>query len=200
MMTESDALETAQVDVNRILAKGNETGLPDTIHVETIKALVRRIYQFRNPRAYVAARRALEMPLMGATLSERTLGRIAQVINRARAFLEPEDVRALILWVNGVPPEVPGVAHHMVSALSESSGKRAIDVHEAQYLQILAFLRKEDAILLEIEPKKMTAAKRRVIEGLLLEADALCKERDGIGSRDMLIQARKLVRRWKSLS
>jgi len=196
VITEADALDLAQNDANLIHRKIEKGAMPDAVGKLAVKLLMRRIDSLANKGASSRARQGALQRLSAPTMSEFTLAQMMNVFGRAMSRLPPEDTRALVLWLNGTPPHVPGFLRHVVNMLGETSGEQAIANCEAQFTAILQRMQQADTKLFEIKLKELNPPRRRIIRGFLLESQWAFQERDGVTARNHVIKARRLALRW----
>lgn len=196
MITEVDALELAQADASLIHKKIEGGLLPDQLAELTIRMFLRRIDSLETPKASTAARQGAIKQMTSATLSELTIMRLMTMLEHAIVKLPPEDVRALILWLNGTPPMVPGIIKHAVNLLGESSGAQSLGTAETMMGNLLQRMQRSDTELFEIRIKTLNSPRRRIISGILLQSRWFFHERDGISARAHVIKARRLALRW----
>ncbi len=196
MITEADALDLAQVDANIIHRKIEKGAMPDDLGKLAVKLFLRRIDSLGDRSASAGAREGAIQRLSAPTMSEFTLAQIMNVFGRIMPRLPPEDTRALVLWLNGTPPQVPGFLRHLITLLAETSGQQAITNCETQLATILQRMQQADTTLFEIKLKDLNAPKRRIIRGFLLQSQWAFQERDGVTARSHVIHARRLALRW----
>lgn len=196
MITEADALDLAQVDANLVHKKIEKGAMPDALGKLAVKLFLRRIDSLEDRTASDRAREGAVQRLSAPTMSEFTLAQMMNIFGKAMTRLPPEDTRALILWLNGTPPQAPGFLRHMVNLLGETSGEQAIANCEAQLGAMVQRMQQADTALFEIKLKELNAPRRRIIRGFLLQSQWAFQERDGITARNHVIRARRLTLRW----
>ncbi len=196
MMTEADALETAQLDAKRLHKKIQDGAMPDDFGRAVLARIVRRIDGFERPNASQSARAAAQQRLTAPTFSEHLASRAVAVVLAAMHRLPPEDSRALALWLIGTLPQVPGFLPHIIGALSESSGQLAIERSQRQLEAVLRKMQAADEDLFQKQITTLSGPRQRIIQGLLLDAQWAFQERDGITARLRVMRARRVAMRW----
>lgn len=196
MITETDALDLAQRDANAIHGKIEQGLMPDQVGKMAMKLFIRHVDSLGDSAASERARQGAVQKMSASTLSELTLAQMMSIFNKTMGRLQPEDTRALVLWLNGTPPHVPGMLQHLVYLLGESSGQHVVQRYESELTLLLRQMQEADTALFEIKLKSLNKPRRCIIRGLLLESQWAFQERDGITVRNHVIRARKLAMRW----
>lgn len=196
MITEADALETAQLDGKALYERLEAGAMPEDVARLVVRRILFHISRFDDQRALERAKKAASRRLTAPTFSEQLTARCVTVTATAIQALPPEDGRAIGLWLIGSPPQIDGFLGHAIQGLGESSGEDAVE-RAATYIQgILDRMRTTDEDLFQTQVKTLTGPRQRIIRGLLLDAQWAFQERDGQTARMRVMSARKIARKW----
>lgn len=196
MITEADALELAQSDARGIHKKINAGALPGDIATALVRRVLHHIKSFDNPKALHLAKHAAQKKMNAPTLSEHLTARCVSICTTAMKALEPEDARALALWLIGAPPQVPGFLKHTIDVIGETSGEEAIERAHAYIKGLLDRMLTQDEQLFSKQINSLSRPRQRIIRGLLLDAQWAFEGRDGSTARRRVISARKTAKKW----
>lgn len=196
MLLESNALEMAQADGRKISALIEKGATLDQISKRVLVLSLRKIGAFDSPAAVKAAQNAVNAPRSAGTYSEQISARLLALYEAAIPRLHPEDSRALGLYLIGFPPDIQGLIQHLVFAVGESSGESAVQICIARIQAKLDRMQAVDQKLFQSDVKALNQAKQHVIAGHLLQAQWTFHDKDGVGTRDHVILARRLALQW----
>jgi hypothetical protein len=196
MITEATALEIAQADARRIHKHLENGAMPDQVGRAFFHRIVRHIDSFESEKASEAAREAAQKRMTAPTFSEHLIARAMAICTRSMRHLEPEDTRALMLWLVGTPPTIPGFMVHVVNQIGETAGPEAIQKAYTQTQALLDRMQKVDDHLFNEQVKGLSNPRQRILRGMLLRAQWTFHAKDGITARNQISLARRLAMRW----
>lgn len=195
-MTELDATMLASQDARRVHQRISVGAMPNEVGSLVMKTLVARIDGFNVPRASDAARHAARTKLTAPTFAENLLSRCRIVTHAAVQNLVPEDGRALIIWLIGRHAEDMGFLHPVIEMLAESGGPPALERFAADLLSVMERMNEADRMLFGEHIKALNPTRRGIIRGFRMDAHWSLSEGDGIGVRELLVQARQMSLKW----
>lgn len=195
-MTELDAAMLAEQDAGRVHRHISVGAMPHEVGSLVMKTLVARIDGFNVPRASDSARKAARARLTAPTFAENLLSRCRMVTHAAVRHLVPEDARALIIWLVGRDMDDMGFLHPVVEMLSESGGPPALEQLAIDFLAVMTKMNDADKMLFQEHIKVLNPTRRSIIRGFRMDAHWSLSEGDGIGVRDLLVQARQMALKW----
>lgn len=202
-MTEATALSEAEQDASRVKGLIARGALPEQITDLVLRITLLKIDRTRTEGASQAARSVDLRSVTGTTFSEILTSRASSLVIAALPSLPPEDQRALLLWLAGTLEGAKGRDPDLL----EPAGflyPILLDVHESSGASCVANLQKlssnharrleiQDRVLFGQQIKTLGPTRRRIIEGMLREADQTNQEGAGERARDLVLQARKLA-------
>jgi len=196
VITEADALENAQSDARRLQKKIHAGALVSDIAKALVVRVLYHINSFENPQAMKLAQQAAQKKMNAPTISEHLTARCISISTIAMRALQPEDSRALALWLIGAPPQVPGFLTHAIHAIGETSGEEAVERANTYVTGLLNQMQQRDQDLFTNQINVLSSPRQHIVRGLLLDAQWAFEGRDGGTARLRVISARKMAQKW----
>lgn len=193
-MTEIDALTMAKIDMAhsaRILqrAKG-----PNDIILMFKKFFVHRAKATGDGRVKLVVRRILKNTPSSGKLPSAIVSKCIRTLAALERLCEPEDTRAIMLWMAGTREEGPGYVQQLLMALQAPGTQEALGSLEAAIEQTRERLAEDDRELFQSQCRLLNGPEKAIVQGEVIDARIASKDGDGETSRQRLVTARKLAR------
>lgn len=194
-MTESDAIELAAKDAQEAsLAMGRIKGPGDVTKLFT-RFFVHRIDSTGDGDGRKEAIQAMERRIDSRSASTDIVSRIIATLEMLRGMLEPEDMLAIMTWLDGPVGTPAGFTHAFLAPVQDGYTEAALSELNDWVSKARTGIEQQNRHVFGVLTKRLTAAERGIVASELRDADIAMNDkiRDGQTWRHRRITARGMV-------
>lgn len=194
-MTESDAIELAAKDAQEAsLAMNRIKGPEDVVKLFT-RFFVHRIGNTGDGTGHSEAIETMERRIDGRSVSTDIVSRIVATLEMLRGMLKPEDLLAIMTWLDGPSATPGGFVHIFLTPVQDSYTNDVLSELDDWIAKARLWLQQRDRHTFGVLAKDITAAERNIIASELRDAEIAMSDKikDGQTWRHRRIVARMMV-------
>ena len=195
-MTELDAWEMSVLDMKRTEEKIREAAGPEEARRHVFNVFIHRVSGLGDGAATDAALKEMRQEWPRDSLSLQIAGRMERVIRAANDALEPEDMRAIVLWVAGSPDKGGGFIHNLMKIIPDRDQARACERLEVLATQTRRATQLESDLLFKRDIRRLSRVERRFVITQLNLASLAWEGGDGERFRSTMIALREKMSRF----
>ncbi len=195
-VTETNAFAIGQSDAAETLRRLQEATSPRDIEAQVARFVTHRVGSIAQGRAHRVTAQVMRAPVQMGSVSERLAERTCQLIRRISQLLDPEDCYAALSWLVGTREQGAGFIQHVLLGHADAHSNEAIRRIEADVTTVRQRLETRDKVIFSSVLPGLSAAKQRIVRGLMFEAQRSATDGDGERARTKVVAARRLVIRF----
>jgi hypothetical protein len=197
-MNETTSLLVSQKDSERDLEIIKKLSSPNQILAHVRKRTLQRILHLDENRRGFKACKKISSPEQDIYFSEQLTVFWVKTIKITTKTLPPEDLRAFLYWLVGMPDVGPGYAQKILMQNRDSATPDCVAHLEKLILQILQEINEQDHHFIYEIPQLLPPAQQKIIAGFIMEARWAAIDGDGESARSRLLTTRKIIKRlWQ---
>lgn len=193
-MTESDAVAIGAADKEELQRRWQEVASPREVERLVFNFLLHRIRGMSVGLARAVQESASSISAQGLGFSPSIAARARAVVATCQDHAEPEDARAIYLWMVGDSEQGPGVFQSMLVSFPDQDTDASLRAIEQDVVRARAIIRRRDAQLFAAV-RQLSESRQRAVFGSVTRAAWAHGQGDGETAKSQLIRGRVVARR-----